>query len=134
MRMAALGVLIIVSAFYAYGAAVHVANMLSLTGFDWMRAPLKWRLLDIAYLALDIAVAWGLWRRWPVSVAAFFIAAGSQILLYTLGRDWVLDVPVEFTPPPESVAYLDGLVVFHLVSVFAVAAALLLLGRKESSG
>jgi hypothetical protein len=32
-------IILIVAAFYAYGALVHVLNMGSLTGFDWGQAP-----------------------------------------------------------------------------------------------
>ena len=126
MKTTALLILIVVSAFYAYGALVHVANMASLTGFDWPEAPLKWRVLDVVYLAVDVVVAIGLWRRLPVSVGCFFIASLSQIALYTIGRDWILDVPTEFQPSEESVAYLGSLVAFHVATLVAVSAALAL--------
>ena len=113
-----------VAAFYAYGALVHVANMLSLTGYDWSDAPAKWQILDIVYLALDICVAVGLGLRWRASIAAFYVAALSQIALYTIGRAWVLDVPDAFRPPPDAAGYLDGLVAFHVVSLGAVTVAL----------
>ena len=45
MRTAASIVIWIVVAFYAYGAGVHVSNLLSVTGFDWRAAPLKWQVL-----------------------------------------------------------------------------------------
>ena len=40
-----------IAACYAYGAAVHVTNMVGLSGFDWLEAPLKWQVLDVACLA-----------------------------------------------------------------------------------
>ena len=46
------GVLWIVSAFYAYGALVHVLNIAGRSGFDWSRAPVKWQVLDVIYLVL----------------------------------------------------------------------------------
>ncbi len=120
------GILIAVSIFYGYGAAVHVANIFSMTGFDWMTAPLKWQVLDVVYLGLDVLVAAGLWRRWAVSLACFFVAGLSQIALYTVGSEWILAVPEAFAPTPESVAYLDTLVLFHVISLVAVVIAMLM--------
>lgn len=125
-KMIVIAILLVASAFYAYGAVVHVANMLSATGFDWPKAPFKWQALDVVYLVLDALVAVGLWRCWWLSIACFYVASFSQIALYTLGRGWVLDVPQEFRPPEESLRYLDTLVAFHLVALAAVTFALLL--------
>ncbi|MEM7570320.1 MAG: hypothetical protein AAF337_11035 [Pseudomonadota bacterium] len=126
-RRRALGVRFVfwtVAAFYAYGATVHVLNMLSLTGFDWFDAPLKWQVLDVVYLILDVTVVIGLVRRMRIGVLAFFSAALSQIVLYTALRDWVLDVPDAFRPGAEQVAYLDTLVIFHIVTCVAMSVAI----------
>ncbi len=112
-----------IAAFYAYGALVHVLNMLSLTGFSWLEAPRKWQVLDVIYLALDLIVAIGLIRGARLSIAAFFCAALSQIALYTVFRAWVLDVPAAFRRSAEDIAYLDTLVTFHLVTCLAMAFA-----------
>ena len=130
---AARAVLGVVSLFYLYGAGVHVANMASATGFDWGGSPLRWRLLDVIYLVVDLLVAAGLFRVWRPSVVGFFAAALSQIVLYTVGRSWILDVPQQFTRSPEEVAYLDTLVGFHLVTVVLVGGALWVLRRSGSS-
>jgi hypothetical protein len=45
-------VLWVIAAFYACGALVHLLNMAGFSGFDWRTAPLKWQVLDIAYLDL----------------------------------------------------------------------------------
>ena len=116
-------ILWIVALFYAYGALVHVLNMASLTGFAWPDAPLKWQALDIFYLVIDIVVVVGLLRRRTYGFVAFYIAAISQILLYTLFQDWIVDVPAEFALSSEQVAYLDSLVVFHAVTVVLVGIA-----------
>lgn len=119
-----------VALFYAYGAAVHVANMASLTGFDWMRAPLKWQVLDVVYLVLDVIVAAGFLLGWlKLGATAFFVAAFSQIALYTVGRAWITDVPDEFRRSPEEISYLDGLVMFHIVTILLVTLALWWQGR-----
>ncbi|MBG03629.1 MAG: hypothetical protein CMM59_06080 [Rhodospirillaceae bacterium] len=55
----------------------------------------------------------------------FFIAAISQILLYTVFRDWILDVPEAFARGPEDRAYLEGLVIFHIATVLIVAGVLI---------
>lgn len=119
----------IVAAFYAYGALVHVMNMASLTGFDWPAAPLKWQVLDVVYLILDVIVVAGLIRGWRLGYWAFFTAALSQILLYTLLRDWITDVPDAFARAPEEIAYLDTLVIFHLVTLAAMGGVLWLKRR-----
>ena len=131
MLKATRAILIVVALFYVYGASVHVMNMLSLTGFAWPDAPLKWQALDVIYLVLDLLVVVGLLREWRPGVAAFYIAALSQILLYTLGRQWVLDVPEPFTVTPEQAAYVTSLVWFHVVTLLLVTPSLLLRQRHR---
>ncbi len=114
-----------ISAFYAYGALVHVLNILGFTGFDWLRAPFKWQVLDIVYLVLDLLVAAFLVTRSTVAVLSFYTAALSQIVLYTIGRNWVLDVPPEFVPTTDQIGYLDTLVMFHVLSIIFVGGLLL---------
>lgn len=114
---------ILLIGFYAYGAAVHVANMASLTGFDWSAAPLKWQVLDIVYLVLDVIVVVGLAFAPRAGVTAFIIAAASQISLYTIFHDWVLDVPDAFAPSEGQRAYLNTLVGFHIISLVLVLAS-----------
>ena len=114
----------IVALFYAYGALVHVMNMLSLTGFDWLNAPRKWQVLDIIYLVFDLIVAIGFLARWKVSYAVFYLAASSQIVLYTAFRDWITNVPEEFALSPEQASYLNILVMFHCVTLILVTIAL----------
>ena len=122
-------VLWVIAAFYAYGALVHVLNIASLTGFDWAQAPRKWQVLDVVYLVLDIGVALGLVLRGRAGTVCFFLAAFSQIALYTLGRAWILDVPPAFARSADDLRYLDGLVAFHLVTVMLMLWALFVLRR-----
>ncbi|MEM9843967.1 MAG: hypothetical protein AAF965_04150 [Pseudomonadota bacterium] len=107
-------------AFYVYGAMVHLANMAGWTGFDWQSAPEKWQFLDVGYLFLDLAVVAGLLTRKVWGTVLLIVAASSQILLYTLFRAWVLDVPPAFEVDPSDAAYLDGLLLFHAVCLGAV--------------
>ena len=113
-----------VALFYTYGALVHIMNILGLSGFDWAGAPLKWQLLDIVYLFLDVVVAVGFFAGWRQSYYAFYTAAASQVLLYTIFRSWILDVPEAYTVSPEQESYLTGLVVFHLATILLVSIAL----------
>ncbi len=124
MRLAASIIIWIVALFYAYGALVHVMNMLSMTGFDWSSAPLKWQILDIAYLVIDVVVVGGFLLRWKAGAIAFYLAALSQIVLYTFLRSWIIDVPIEFAVSDEQQSYLNGLVVFHCVTLILVTFAL----------
>ena len=117
--------LLLIAVAYAYGALVHVLNMLSVTGFEWSNAPLKWQVLDVAYLIIDVTAVIGLIRKRAFGIIAFLIGAVSQILLYTVFRKWIIDVPIEFAPTPEQVTYLTTLVWFHIVAL-AIFAILLL--------
>ena len=119
----AIAVFWIVGLFYAYGAIVHIMNMLSMTGFNWLDAPLKWQILDAFYLLTDVIVAAGFFANWRIALPTFYLAATSQIFLYTLLRDWIIDVPPEFAVSPEQVGYLDTLVIFHFTTVVLVSFA-----------
>jgi hypothetical protein len=124
MSTVARAVLWTIALFYGYGAAVHVFNILGLSGFDWSEAPLKWQALDLIYLALDLIVAVGFFLRSRLAYLAFYVAALSQIVLYTLLRSWILDVPPDFAPTPEQRSYLSLLVAFHVVTLTLVSVVL----------
>jgi len=120
-----------VTAFYAYGAVVHGLNIAGLGGFDWAAAPRKWQYLDIAYLVIDLIVVAGLWRLSPLSLGSFYLASLSQLVLYTFGRGWILDVPPDFAPDAGDLEYLDWLVLFHVAALAAVTfSAYVLLGKR----
>ena len=124
------GVLWVVTGFYLFGAAVHVANMASAMGFEWREAPLKWQLLDVVYVVLNLVVVAGL--RWmaSISILAFYLAAVSQVVLYTVSRGWLINVPDAFRPDATALAYMDLLVAFHIVSMVLVTCAILVVGRR----
>ena len=117
-------ILWIVTLFYGYGALVHILNMAGMSGFDWLNAPVKWQVLDIVYLLLDLTVVVGLIRIARVSVAAFYIAAISQIILYTIFRKWVIDVPENYAVSPDQESYLSVLVIFHVITLVLVTWAI----------
>ncbi|MDF1765504.1 MAG: hypothetical protein P1V29_03865 [Gammaproteobacteria bacterium] len=113
--------LLLIAIFYAYGGIVHLANMLGMAGYDWMTGPFKWRVLDVVYLMLDATVAIGLVARWKVAYLAFFTAATSQIILYTIGANWIMTVPIEFLPDTGHEMALGSLVTFHVVTLVLMA-------------
>ena len=125
MKIAASFVIWIVALFYLYGAAVHVFNILGLSGFDWKVAPLKWQVLDVVYLVIDLLVVIGLILSWRAGFVAFYIAAISQIILYTVFREWIIDVPPEFSVSEAQRGYLTSLVIFHCVTIALVTLALI---------
>ena len=124
MKLATTVVIWIIALFYLYGAAVHVFNIMGLSGFDWRTAPLKWQVLDIVYLVIDLLVVAGLTLSWKIGFAAFYVAAISQIVLYTVFRDWIIDVPTEFSVSEEQRGYLTSLVIFHCVTIVLITSAL----------
>ena len=123
MKLVASIIVGVVALFYAYGATIHVLNMLSLTGFDWATLPLKWQVLDVVYLILDMVVVLGLVLGWKIGYVAFYLAALSQVVLYTLLGGWIVDVSPEFSVSDEQRSYLTGLVVFHILTLVLVTAS-----------
>ena len=117
-------ILAILALFYAYGALLHAFSITGFAGIDWSATPLRWRILDILYLVLDFAVALCL-VLWPApGVVLLWIAAAGQILLYTILRDWTLDVPPAFLPTDAERGHLDALVRFHIGASIAAFTAL----------
>lgn len=133
-RSFAVAVLWVVALFYGYGALVHVLNLAGMTGFEWVAAPRKWQILDIVYLVVDLIVLTGLGLRMKFAVVIFYLAALSQIVLYTVLRDWITDVPEQFTVTPEQNDYLTILVGFHLSSLVMVTLALWIIRGDERRG
>ena len=87
----------------AYGATVHIGNMLGLTGRAWLSTPLLWRCMDVALLIFDLVAAASLWRGLHWSV--WFVFSGIillQFIPYTLLRS-------HFILKPEDAQTLNGL-------------------------
>ncbi|MEO0924592.1 MAG: hypothetical protein AAFY63_01825 [Cyanobacteria bacterium J06643_13] len=86
-----------------YGATVHIANILGLTGIPWLATPLLWRSLDIILLIFDIVTAIALWRGLAWSIWLLFSGIFLlQILPYTLLR-------THFILKPEDTEILNSL-------------------------
>lgn len=100
----------ILAAIYAFAAARHLANMLGYGELPWGEAPLAWQIADVGYAILDTVAAIGLFlqKRW--GVAAFLLAAVSEILLFTLAPHW-------FVLRPEHLLLLRGFVVYHVFAI-----------------
>ena len=104
---------------YTMGGAVHAAN---LAGFGPPPPPEKrsvFRVLDVVYLALDIVVVVGMVTGAWWGFVAFFVAAGSQLVLYLGFADY-------FASDDEQHHQLSGLVHFHVLTA-AVMGTLLAL-------
>ena len=117
---------------YLNGAAVHAANMLGMSGYAWREAPFKWQALDVFYLLIDVMVVVGLFLGWRIGFIAFFTAAATQLLLYTVLRGWILNVPERFISPGMANS-LNGLIIFHVVTVALVLFAIWLKGYLASA-
>ena len=114
----------LLSVVLAYGAPVHVGNMLGLSGTPWNETPMLWRLMDVVLLLFNVVVAVGLWLRAPWSPVAYVLGVVLlQVAPYTLFRR-------QFIRSPTDAATLDGLLWTHalLVAVLVV----LLISRSRS--
>ncbi len=73
----------------AYGALVHLSNLMGFGEMPWGEMPLTWRIGDIAYGLLDTVTAIGLWKRSVWGVFCFLTAIASQFLIYTVFIDYL---------------------------------------------
>ncbi|MEM6449784.1 MAG: hypothetical protein AAF703_05650 [Cyanobacteria bacterium P01_D01_bin.105] len=106
----------LVAAVLAYGATVHIGNMLGLTGTPWLSTPLLWRCMDVGLLIFDLVAAVSLWKGLNWSVG--FVFSGIillQFVPYTLLRS-------HFVLKPEDAQTLNGLLGTEaiLLAVFAM--------------
>ena len=106
----------LVAVVLAYGATVHIGNMLGLTGTPWLATPLLWRAMDMALLIFDLVAAVSLWKGLYWSV--WFVFGGIvllQFVPYTLLRS-------HFILKPEDAQTLNGLLGTEaiLLAIFAI--------------
>ncbi|GAB4529835.1 MAG: hypothetical protein Tsb0014_12060 [Pleurocapsa sp.] len=78
----------ILAVIIAYGASVHVANLMGFGEMPWQQMPLTWRVGDIVYGILDLVTAIGLWQKTSWGIICFFSAISSQFLIYTVFIDY----------------------------------------------
>ena len=72
----------------AYGASVHIANMMGFGEMSWAEMPLTWKVGDLVYGLLDTVTAIGLWQKTVWGIFCFLSAIASQFLIYTLFIDY----------------------------------------------
>ncbi len=77
----------LVAVLFGFGAAVHVANILGLSGYQWASAPMSWRIFDIVFLALDLSVVAAVMLRSGWSIPLVLVTCGLQIVLYAFFAD-----------------------------------------------
>ena len=78
----------ILAVIIAYGALVHLANLMGFGEMPWQEMPLTWRAGDIIYGLLDTVTAIGLWQRTVWGIFCFLSAIASQFLIYTIFIDY----------------------------------------------
>ncbi len=100
----------ILAVIYAIAAVLHIGSILGFGRIPFADAPLSWQISDIAYGIIDTIAAIGLWGQKWWGVAAFLIAAISEILLFTLVPEW-------FVTESEQLTMLRGFVVYHVVAI-----------------
>ncbi|NEP16351.1 MAG: hypothetical protein F6J97_05525 [Leptolyngbya sp. SIO4C1] len=106
----------------AYGAAMHVGNILGWSGKPWLTTPLLWRVMDVVLLLFNAIAAVGLWYRQAWAVAAFVVGlVALQIVPYTVFRQ-------QFIEAPEQAQVLNGLVGTELALLLVLG--LLLVAKK----
>jgi len=100
----------ILALIYAIAGLMHIGSILGLGQMPFGDAPLSWQLSDIFYGVVDTIAAIGLWlhKRW--GIAAFFVAAISEILLFTFVPEW-------FVVEAWQLNMLRGFIVYHLVAI-----------------
>jgi len=113
----------VVAVFLLVGALSHLGSIMSINGTSWMAKPLRFRVVDMVFLPVNLAIAWGLWRKrfWAVVgwVGAVLLLQFIPFLLFT----------EFFATNPRERTMLYGLLAAHaaLLGVFFV----LLRGKKE---
>jgi len=100
----------ILAVIYACAAVLHIGSILGFGRIPFAEAPLSWQLSDIAYGIVDTIAAVGLFLLKSWGVVAFFVAAISEILLFTLAPDW-------FVVEKWQLTLLRGFVVYHIIAI-----------------
>ena len=72
----------------AYGALVHLANLMGFGEMPWRKMPLTWKVGDIVYGLLDTVTVIGLWHKTTWGIFCFLSAIASQLVIYTVFIDY----------------------------------------------
>jgi hypothetical protein len=100
----------ILSIIYAFAAALHIGSILGFGRMPFEEAPLSWQLSDFFYGIVDTIAAIGLFRQKSWGIAAFLVAAISEILLFSLVPHW-------FVIEPSQLTMLRGFIVYHVIAL-----------------
>jgi hypothetical protein len=75
---------------YAYGALIHISDLLSVGhylgqshGLSFAQMPVAWKIATLYFAVLNPLTVIGLWKGTMWGVACFLLAAGSQVVMYT---------------------------------------------------
>lgn len=115
---------LIVGGIYGLGGLVHIGNILGFGEVKWTEAPVSWRVGDIWWGALDIVAIVGIAFKSPLGVLALALAAGSQVVVYSL-------VPDTFALTEAHRSTLRGLVYFNALVLVMAALAIYIAARND---
>ena len=77
----------VMAVFMLLGALSHLGSILSISGTSWVARPPRLRVFETVLVAVNLALAWGLWRTrfWAVVgwVAAVVLLQFIPFLLFT---------------------------------------------------
>lgn len=119
-------VAMIIGVIYGLGGVVHIGNILGFGELEWSEAPVSWKIGDIWWGALDIVAVVGIVLRSPVGVLALLLAAGSQVIVYTLAPD-------AFALTAAHRSTLQKLVYFNAIVLVVIIAAVYLAIRDDGA-
>ncbi|MCB1494521.1 MAG: hypothetical protein KDJ86_01945 [Bauldia sp.] len=119
-------ILWLIAVCYGVFAFGHALNIFGMGGFDWANAPLSWQLIDVLYLAADLAVVYGFVLLRPIGFVAFLVAVVSQFVLY-----WAV-APGAGAADAAGSAFPGYFVPFHVATIALVLVAVFLLWRRDA--
>lgn len=113
-------------ALYGFGGAVHIGNILGFGEMKWTDSPFAWRIGDIWWGALDVVALVGVILKSPIGLLAIALAAGSQIVVYSI-------VPGAFAVTEAHYSTLRGMVIFNSIVLIVLAVTLYVAIRSNSA-
>ncbi len=100
---------------YAFGASVHLGNLLGFGRYTLAEMPRHFLIADIFYLVMNVVTIVGLWRNSSWGRICLLVMLGSQLLIY-------LGFPGAFAVTDAERSQIRGMVWFHVgtLTVFFV--------------